>query len=75
MPIEIKAGDKFLHFKGALYEVICVGEHTEGEGDMVVYKAVNKPKIWVRPISMFLSPVDKEKYPDVKQEMRFEKLP
>lgn len=74
MSIEIKPGDKFVHFKGNVYEVICLGEHTETGETMVVYKAINTGKIYARPFNMFISPVDKEKYPDVKQEMRFEKI-
>ncbi len=74
MSIAIEPGDRFLHFKGNMYEIIGIGEHTENGDDMVVYKAVNTGKIYVRPANMFFSPVDKEKYPSVKQKMRFEKL-
>jgi hypothetical protein len=42
---------------------------------MVVYKALyGDGKIWVRDYEMFTSKVDKEKYPDVTQEYRFEKI-
>lgn len=42
---------------------------------MVIYKSFDDPLLtWARPFKMFVSPVDKEKYPDVKQEMRFEEL-
>ena len=74
MPEEIKPGDKYIHFKGHLYEIVCVALHTETDEDTVVYKAMHDGKIYARPLNMFLSPVDKEKYPDVKQKMRFEKV-
>lgn len=75
MSNKINPGDNYLHFKGTLYEVICVAKHTEENGDMVVYKSVNTGMIYARPLIMFISPVDKKKYPECKQEMRFEKIP
>lgn len=42
---------------------------------MVIYKNFGNPYlVWCRPLSMFMSEVDHEKYPDVKQVMRFERL-
>lgn len=70
----VKPGDHFLHFKGVVYEIVGLAEHTENGDVMVVYKAVNSDKLYVRPSGMFFSPVDKEKYPDATQEMRFEPI-
>lgn len=43
--------------------------------DIVLYKSLyDGTGIYARPIEMFLSKVDKEKYPDVKQEYRFEEV-
>lgn len=68
-------GKRYRHFKGRIYIVTDIAVHSETEGIMVVYKSFNDPTLtWVRPLSMFVSEVDKEKYPDVKQEMRFEQL-
>lgn len=67
-----KQGDIYKHFKGNLYEVIAIAMHTETEERMVVYKEVDGEKTYVRPYEMFVSKVDKEKYPDVLQEYRFE---
>ena len=67
-------GDKYKHFKGAIVEVLELAKDSETLEEMVVYKHEGTNEIWVRPLSMFLSKVDKEKYPDVKQEYRFEKI-
>lgn len=71
-------GRRFRHFKGGIYIVIDIAIHSESAEAMVVYKTFNDLSgmncTWVRPLSMFLSKVDKNKYPDVKQEMRFQIL-
>lgn len=68
-------GNRYLHFKGNVYIVTDIATHTETEEIMVIYKDFrNLDSVWCRPLEMFLSPVDKEKYPDVKQQLRFERL-
>lgn len=70
---EIRVGRLYKHFKGTLYKVIGVAAHTETGETMVVYhRADDANQLWVRPMDMFLSEVDHEKYPDVTQKMRFE---
>ena len=71
---DIKEGDKYIHFKGNIYVILCVAIHTETGEKMVVYKSVKDGTCFCRPVEMFCSPVDKTKYPNVKQEMRFEKI-
>lgn len=72
MEREIKAGMKVRHFKGFISEVIAVAMHTETEEKLVIYKHINEEQIYARPLSMFNSLVDKEKYPNVTQKYRFE---
>lgn len=67
-----KKNDKYRHFKGTIITVLEVGKNTETLEEMVVYEHDNE--IWIRPMDMFLSKVDKEKYPDITQEYRFEKM-
>lgn len=66
----------YRHFKGEYYVVIDVAVHSESAGLYVVYRAYDEKstKTWIRPLDMFLSPVDKKKYPDVEQEERFKKI-
>lgn len=67
-----KKGEIYKHFKGNMYEVLAIAKHTETLEDMVVYREVEGEKTYARPFEMFVSKVDKEKYPDVLQTYRFE---
>ncbi|MBQ2092742.1 MAG: DUF1653 domain-containing protein [Clostridia bacterium] len=70
---EIKIHGVYRHFKGNCYLVEELAKDSETEEIVVVYrKLYGDGSLWVRPLSMFLSEVDHEKYPDVKQKYRFE---
>lgn len=72
---DLMVGKRYRHFKGTIYIVTDIAVHTETNSLMVVYKDFKNPSlVWVRPLQMFLSEVDKDKYPNVKQEYRFEQL-
>lgn len=70
---ENMVGKKFRHFKGGIYIVTDIAIHSESASAMVIYKSYDNQRLtWARPLSMFLSEVDKEKYPNATQENRFE---
>lgn len=77
-----KPGDIVRHFKREtvdpntdqyLYRIIGVATHTETREKMMVYQALYGDfGAFVRPYDMFMSEVDHQKYPNIKQKYRFE---
>lgn len=67
-----ETGGFYRHFKGGLYQVRCTATHSESSEEVVVYQAMYPPyQTWVRPLDLFMGPVDHDKYPGVQQEWRF----
>ena len=69
--MDVIVGKKYKHFKGHICKVLNIAKDSEDLKEVVVYEHIDSGDVWVRPLSEFISDVDKNKYPDVMQEKRF----
>ena len=89
MQNRLNPGDIVKHFKRQYisedgmytYKILAFAEHTETKEKLVIYQALYKNEklgvdhgVYARPYDMFMSEVDREKYPDIVQKYRFELL-
>ena len=84
-----KVGDIVRHFKHErypadspmyTYKILGFATHSETRETLVIYEALydlkenDTLKVFARPLDMFMSEVDKTKYPNIRQRYRFERM-
>ncbi|MBR3319529.1 DUF1653 domain-containing protein [Candidatus Saccharibacteria bacterium] len=75
MSRSLKVNGVYRHFKGKKYRVEGIAKYSEDLSDYVIYRQMyGDGELYVRPLDMFMSEVDHERYPDVQQKWRFEEV-
>lgn len=68
----VKLDGVYKYFKGDYYIVKEIAQHTETGESLVIYTNLSTAETYARPLDMFLSKVDKETYPEIEQDNRFQ---
>lgn len=65
----------YRHFKGGIYQILTLAEHTQSGEKLVIYQAMYGDfKVYARPLAMFMERVDRSEHPEETQEYRFERI-
>lgn len=67
----VQAGQYYRHFKGHLVRVINTAFNLETEEEVVVYEHITTGRVFVIPLSIFISEVDHKKYPNINQKYHY----
>lgn len=71
--MEVLKNRIYKHFKGDYYIVEDIAVHSETGENLVLYRGLyGDAPLYARPYSSFVAKVDRQKYPNVTQEYRFE---
>lgn len=70
----VKLDGVYKYFKGDYYIVKELAKHTETGESLVIYTNLSTAETYARPLDMFVGKVDKEKYPEIEQEYRFQSV-
>lgn len=71
--LDLCVGEKFVSFNGEMVTILMISQDVEIPGDFMVIYQDSNGYVWHEPLGKFLSEVDHERYPDVKQRYRFER--
>ena len=67
-----RPGQVYRHFKGNIYRIMTLADHSETGETLVIYRRDDpEAKSYARPLDMFMSEVDRKKYPNVREKYRF----
>lgn len=70
-----KPGELYRHYTGEVYQILTVAKHSETDERLVVFQAMYGTfDTYASPLSLFISEVDHQKYPRVKQQYWFDQI-
>jgi len=67
-------GEKYQHYKGGRYEVICLANHTDNNEGLVIYKSLSFGSIYARPLKEWIELIGTKKTGLEYPTPRFEKI-